>query len=313
MLAHTTTGRWRVGLALALVATLMWGLLPVALKGLLRTLDPTTATWVRFAAAALVLAPFVLLRGGVHPRGGAGRGFLLLLFVATGGLCANYIFYVLGLQHLTPAAAQVVIQLAPMFLLLGSLVVFREPFAPFQWAGVGAFTAGLALFFNRRIEELLVSPGDYALGVALVAIAGLLWAVYSLAQKQLLQSLSSVRVMFLIYVAGTAAFLPFSRPLAILDLDAVGLLLLAFCALNTLVAYGAFSEALEHWDASRVAASLTTVPLVTLVVVEIVDAASPGVLPVEPLNALSVAGALLVVAGSMAASLWRPRARPPAA
>ena len=58
-----------------------------------------------------------------------------LLIVATLGLAANYIGFLLGLDHTSPANAQVLIQLGPLLLALGGLVVFRERFAPAQWLG----------------------------------------------------------------------------------------------------------------------------------------------------------------------------------
>ena len=56
----------------------------------------------------------------------------------------------------------------------------------------------------------------------------------------------------------------------LLKLDAIGLWLLAYCALNTLVAYGAFAEALAHWEASRVSTILATTPLLSLGVIALV-------------------------------------------
>jgi len=303
---HQTTGRWRTGLALTLVATLMWGLLPLAMKGLLKSLDPVTITWFRFSVSGAVLAAVLLPRTGFRPRVRPGKLGILLLLTASLFLCGNYVLYVFGLEFLTPSAAQVVIQLAPLFLLLGGILVYRERFSLPQWMGVALFTLGLALFFNQRVGDLLFRFGEYALGVLLVGAAGLVWAVYALAQKQLLSTWTSGQVMLWIYLAGCLLLLPFSFPGRVPELGITAVLLLAFCSLNTLVAYGAFSEALNHWEASRVSAVLTTVPVVTLSSAEVVARVFPGFLPLEPLNALSVIGALLVVGGSMLTSLWRP-------
>ena len=122
---HTTTGNWRLGLAMALATTFMWGVLPVALAGLMAALDPVTVTFLRFGLAAIALAPWLAWKGRL-PRLSSLRS--RRLWLAGLLLCGNYICYIVGLKMTTPEAAQVMIQLAPMLLLLSGVVVFREQF-----------------------------------------------------------------------------------------------------------------------------------------------------------------------------------------
>jgi drug/metabolite transporter (DMT)-like permease len=79
--------------------------------------------------------------------------------------------------------------------------------------------------------------------------------------------------------------------------------LLLFGIFNTLGAYGCFAEALAHWDASRVSATLTVTPVVTIAAVMSILAIWPSADVGEPLDTLALAGAALVVGGSMAAAL----------
>jgi drug/metabolite transporter (DMT)-like permease len=81
--------------------------------------------------------------------------------------------------------------------------------------------------------------------------------------------------------------------------------LLIFCGLNTLIAYGTFSESLNHIEASRVSTVLATIPLMTLGMMKGVEEFAPGFLDPEPLNSVAVIGAVLVVVGSMLSSLSR--------
>ena len=55
MRMHTTTGRWRLGLALTLITALSWGVLPIALKIMLTIMDAVTVTWYRFLIASVLL------------------------------------------------------------------------------------------------------------------------------------------------------------------------------------------------------------------------------------------------------------------
>jgi drug/metabolite transporter (DMT)-like permease len=61
---HRTTGRWRLGVGLALVTSTIWGLLALALKVLVTTMDPFTVTWCRFLGAGRLM----LVAGRHGPR-----------------------------------------------------------------------------------------------------------------------------------------------------------------------------------------------------------------------------------------------------
>ena len=80
----------------------------------------------------------------------------------------------------------------------------------------------------------------------------------------LLLYLPSQFVLMGIYLASAVLMLPAASPGAIPALGATELGLLAFLAVNTLVAYGAFAEALNHWESSKVSAVLALQPLTTL-------------------------------------------------
>jgi drug/metabolite transporter (DMT)-like permease len=302
---HTTTGRWRLGVSLALFTALMWSVAPIALKVVLKGMDPYTISWYRFLISAVALCIYVPLKHG-RPNLKALRGYtVLLLLVAVAGLCGNYALFTVGLDHLPPSAAIVVIQTAAMFLLLGGVVVFKEKYSGRQLIGLMMLIAGLTMFFNQRLFELFTSLGQYTVGVLLILGAALTWSIYALAQKQLLKDLSSETIMLVVYLGCSVLFMPAAEPGALFRLDWIQLILLIFCGLNTVFAYGAFSEALDHLEASRVSAVLATIPIIAIVCIKLLTALFPGFIETEELNLISVAGALLVVAGSMISSLSR--------
>ncbi|NNL65802.1 MAG: DMT family transporter [Myxococcales bacterium] len=298
---HRSSGRSGLGFGLACATMVSWGILPVALTGILAHLDALTITGVRFLVSAGVLA-VALGVGRSRPRlGGLGRGSLGLLLVATLFLAANYLSYILGLHYTTPADAQVLIQVAPLLLALAGVWVFGEPFSRLQWIGFAALVAGIGIFSVGRLSTAL---GDrHLLGNGMIALAAVTWAIYGIAQKQLLRVLPSPHIMWFIYVGCALLFLPLSDLSGLAALDAVGWALLLFCALNTVVAYGAFAEALQHWEASRVSAVLALVPLATLGVQRVCVVVWPSFDPGPPLDATAILGAGTVVAGSLLTSL----------
>jgi drug/metabolite transporter (DMT)-like permease len=300
---HRTSGRRGLGFALAFLTMSLWGALPLALKGVLRQMDPATITWYRFAVSALLLLALLAWRGQLPPLRALGRSVWGLLGVATVFLAANYYGYIVGLDFTTAADAQVLLQLAPLLLALGGLVVFGERFTRLQWLGFVVLVAGLGLFFAAQLSALVGGSERYLSGAAIMVFAAVTWAVYGLAQKQLLRSLSSQGVMLCIYAGCVLLFLPPSAPRTLAALDATGLALLGFCAVNTALAYGAFAESLQHWEASRVSAVLALTPLATLAFSEIADAWWPALHDGGALPPTSVLGAVVVVAGSLVTSL----------
>ncbi|MBD3289058.1 EamA family transporter [candidate division KSB1 bacterium] len=304
---HTTSGRWKLGFALAFSAAVLWGLLPIALKGLLNEMDPVTITWYRFLLAALVLAAFVFRKNGVLDFGKFRGTVLILLLVAGLSLYGNYILFLFGLNYLTPGVSQIVIQLAPVFMLLGGLIIFGERFSATQWIGLAILLSGMVLFFNERMAELISHFTGYTIGILLIITAAFIWSFYGLAQKQLLKTFPSEIIMLFIYFSGIFVLLPGSKPGQLSQLDATQIGLLIFCGLNTLLAYGSFAEALDHWEASRISAVLATTPIITIIAVKIGAAIFPSLIQPEHLNMWSIIGALMVVGGSMISALYQHR------
>lgn len=309
MALHQASGRWRLGLFLALVTAACWASLPLALKITLEQLDAITLTWFRFLVAALVMFVWLKWRGGLSVfKSLDGRRWWHLSAAAL-LLIGNYVFYLLGVQYTTPANAQLLIQLAPLLMALGGIFIFRELYQFGQWCGLAIIACGLVLFFGDQLKGSAQGTQVYLMGSAAVVLAAVVWAGYALIQKQLLLRLSSQTILFFIYAVASLLLLPFSHPQKLLMLDSTHAWALAYCAINTLIAYGAFAEALVHWQASRVSAILAITPLLCLACVAIVHAISPMTIASEHVTTFGYAGAVLVVIGSSLSSLLGQKKR----
>ncbi|WP_193161351.1 DMT family transporter [Microbulbifer hainanensis] len=299
---------WKVGLPLALITAFMWALLPIALKGLLDTITATTATWYRFVGAAVLAGGYYGWSRRLNLRQLFERALLPFTLCAVAGLLTNYLTYATGLHHITAGAAQIVIQLAPLMLLISSVLWLGEHFSPRQWLGVVMVATGLPLFFNQRLPDLISgADGEYLLGLGYIVIAAIGWAVYGFFQKKILSRATPQDLLVLIYLVGTLCFLPMAEPLSVAGLDWLGWALLLFLTANTLIAYGAFTKALAAWEASRVSATLALVPLLTLAISALIGIFWPDYIEVEPLNWISWLGAAAVVCGSLFAAIGKGR------
>ncbi|WP_416674300.1 DMT family transporter [Egbenema bharatensis] len=302
---HQSSGQWRLGLSLALSTAVLWGVLPIALKVALQAADVYTVTWFRFLMSFGLLTLWLGRQKQLPSLGKLQTSRLSLLFIATGSLAANYLLYLKGLYATSPSNAQVIIQLAPVLLGLGGLFIFKERYALRQWAGLGILVFGMTLFFRDQLQLLAVASGQYLLGSFWIVLAAAIWAVYALAQKQLLDQLSSPVIMWLIYGGSALLFTPMASPQALLTLTPLQWGMLLFSGFNTLLAYGAFAESLDHWEASRVSAVLALTPVITLTSVFAVSALLPNLLEPDPMTALGVMGAIAVVVGSVCIALGR--------
>ncbi|WP_122517258.1 DMT family transporter [Pseudomonas viridiflava] len=300
---HISSGRWVYGLCLALLTALLWGILPVKLKQVLQAMDPVTVTWFRLLVSGSLLFVWLASVKRLPSFKLLGRKGKALVVLAVLGLVGNYMLYLVGLRMLSPGTTQLLIQIGPILLLISSIFLFKERFSLGQGIGLAILLIGFGLFFNQRLVELHTSLGDYTLGVLIVIMASVVWTFYGLSQKQLLTVWNSLQVMMVIYLFCALLITPWAHPAQALQLSPLQGWLLLACCLNTLVAYGAFAEALAHWEASRVSATLALTPLITLASVAIAAWLWPTYVQAEEINALGYGGALLVVLGSALTAL----------
>lgn len=297
----------RKALLLCLMAILAWGSLPLALKICLKAVDPITVTLVRFAVAGCIT--LIWQRRRISSGFLSLRGHLRLLLVGGFALSANHLLYVWGLRFSTAGNAQLFIQLAPLLFGLVSVLLFKESFSQKRGGGVVLLVVGLGLYFLENLQLLAANVEDYLLGCLLLVLAAVTWVVYACCQKVLNPKLGPATVTAFFYVLATLSLAPLSNPSSIRGLDTIGMVALLYCGINTLVAYGAFAAAIDCWDSSRVSATLSLVPICTMVLVEVFSRLTPAYVAAEQTSALALFGALLVVFGSALAALGEPSPR----
>ena len=292
-----------MGFSLSLTAAAMWGVLPIALKELLLGMNAQTIVWYRFLVAGLILFFWLYLKKDLPNIFSANKLIQIVLVIATLGLCSNYYLFSDSLNYVNGETSEAVIQLTTLFLILGGVVFYKEPFLAIQKFGTFLIVCGLLLFFHDRLSEFSNFQSNQTIGVFIVFLAAITWTVYSLLQKKLLEKFSSPQILFLIYIFSALILLPFISAPSLLDLTIFELGLLGFCCMNTLIAYGCFTEALNRWDASKVSAVLALAPLFTIGCLRLIVYVNPAYTFTDRLSALSIIGALLLVVGSVLTAL----------
>ena len=172
-------------------------------------------------------------------------------------------------------------------------------------SGIDILFAGMALFFNQRYEELFSGMDSrYAQGLLTIAFSSFLWSTFSLTQKQLLSYASGRALLTVCYGTGIAVLLPFIDLNGLTHFPLSHYVLFVASVALTLCSYLTFAEALRHLEASRTGVVVALTPLLTVAMAAVAALFTDRV-ETEPINALALLGALLVVAGSTATSLGR--------
>jgi|TARA_R110000764_G_scaffold39431_1_gene88058 drug/metabolite transporter (DMT)-like permease len=292
------------GLTLAMITAIMWGILPLALKSVLLLMDAYTITWYRFVFAAFFVTLLLCAKNKIPSSALKSVSRMKRLLFAAILLSLNYILYLISLHYIPAETAQMLIQMAPFFMLLGSVVVLKEHFSRGQMVGSLVLISGLVLFFNQQfINHTGLDNSDFLFGFMIMFGAAVTWAAYAIIQKQMLGYYSSNQIMWCIYLLSSVFFLPLASPSQITSLDNTALLLLLFCCANTLIAYGTFAKSLEYLPTAKVSATLAITPLLTVVFATIAEQVWPNTFQAQHLNILAYVGAGLVVCGSMLTAL----------
>jgi len=195
-------------LGLLALANLFWAGNWVIGRVLRDAFDPVTLNFLRWAGAALVLAPFALpevlaARGAL--RRSAGALFLLAL---TGVAVFQSLVY-LGLRSTTTINAVLFNSTGPIFVLLCSWAIEREHGTRRQVAGMLISLAGILVIMSRGDLGSLLAL-DLQAGDAWILLAMSIWGVYSVLLKRRPPGLGGVAFLFVISVAGALMLAPFA-------------------------------------------------------------------------------------------------------
>jgi drug/metabolite transporter (DMT)-like permease len=276
------------GLLLATVASVTWGTVPVAGTIALGGITAPLLCTIRLLVATAFLA-LVLTRRGVRPFRRPPR----LVYLAALGLGGNYLFYMWGLERAGAAASQVLIQTAPLFLIVLGVAWLKERLAVRQIVGGVIALAGV---FLVSWDDAAAMP-HRGLGVLLILAASFTWGVYGAAHRKIGGDHASGPTMMWIFLLAALVTVPFAFTEVLRRPDAVHLGAIAYLCLNTIVAYWSFAESVRHIKASVAAVILTLGPVVTFGLLLVTNRLEQGYIPYEPLTALKVGGAALVIGG----------------
>jgi drug/metabolite transporter (DMT)-like permease len=276
----------------ALAAVVLWGISFVATRAALREISPVTLVFTRFAlGTALLFALLAVRRRLTAPPRSAWPALVSMGFI---GVFVHQMLQAHGLELTTAVHAGWLIGLIPIWAALLAAAFLRERFGVRKIAGLLLGFLGAALVVTRGDPSAGLLSLPSARGDLLILASTLNWAIYSVVGRGTLARLGSARATAFAMLAGWLMLLPFFvfragwNEYPALSASGWGAVLFLGIGCSGL-GYLFWYAALERLETSRVASFLYLEPLVTL-------AAAVALLG-EPVQATTVAGGVLVLAG----------------
>jgi len=285
------------GILYAAITASLWGFLAIALKIAVQDLSPVTVVWFRFATAFIILALATLIFS--KKDFSIFRKPPLLLFAAGIFLGLNYLGFISGIGHVSPASAQVFIQIGPVSFALSGILIFREKVNWKHLVGFILVICGILLFYSEQLSMSGSGGRDFTLGMIMILSGGVSWAVFASLQKKLVRTYNTNQLNLFIYGLCAVLLLPFASFGNFPHLQINDWLLLFYLGLNTVLAYGSLALAIKLTEANRVSVIITLNPILTFVTMVILAKMKVPWIEPEQFTFYSIAGALTVLTGAI--------------
>jgi drug/metabolite transporter (DMT)-like permease len=253
------------GIYLKLLATaLFWGGTFVAGRDLAQHMGPFCASFLRFAAASVLLLALVYRYEGGLPRLGRGQWLLVGLLGATGVFAYNAFFF-MGLKIVPAGRAAVVVALNPVFIALGGALFFQERLRGLRLAGVLLSVAGAVTTITHGAPWTLLSQGVGWGDLLILGCVGS-WASYTLLGRSSMRALSPHAAVTYSCLAGVAMLLPPALaeglPAQFLSYPAVAWLDVVYLgACGTVLGFTWYYEGVKALGPGRASVFINFVPL----------------------------------------------------
>ena len=275
------------------LTAVLWGGTFVAGRIVAQEVEPAAGSFLRFAVASLLLVAIIWQVEGRLPIPSRKQMIPLLLLGMT-GVAAYNIFFFLGLKIIPASRASLIVATNPVFIALGSALLFKDHLTSKRIAGIALCLTGAVIVISRGDIMALLSQG---VGTGETFILGCIvsWVSYSLIGRGVLKEISPLVAVAYACLIGTIilavpAVLEGMIPaLTGYSLTSwLGILFLGI--LGTVVAFIWYYEGIKALGPTRAAVFINFVPVSgVLLGWLILD---------ETINISLVLGALLVIGGA---------------
>jgi drug/metabolite transporter (DMT)-like permease len=281
------------GLTYVAVTALLWGFLPILMKVALQEFSEGSIVWFRFTFAFAVLFLILKFQKG-QPESiilsPPGFGVLAGIFLA-----ANYFYFLKGVETGTPSNAGILIQIAPVMLVILGVVVFKERFHWKQGVGLVVAVVGYVLFYRDQSQQW--GSDAYTETSIYMVAAAVLWVGYMVCQKKLSVSYKAQTLNLLVYGTAALVLIPTAVWSDFNNTHIGSWVLMVFLGVNTLLAYGCLAEAVNYIPLWLISVVITLNPFITLIAMQVLSVMAPGWVEPEVIGLWGYIGASIAISG----------------
>jgi len=246
----------------------------------------TVTAAYRMSISALALLPFYIKQG--PSRKPSGMGWILLVAAAGVFVAGDHGFLNTAVGLTRIANTTLLNNMAPLWVALFALLVWKENLNRTFWLGLLAALAGAVIILGT---DIILHP-QFGLGDALALISSLFYAAYFLITQRSRESISTLRYLFFVNITSAVVLIAFNfisgTPLTGYPLRTY-LIFAAIGLFSHTIGYFSITYALGHLPASIVAPTM----IAQLVLTSLLAIPLAG----EPLALTQVMGGLAVILG----------------
>ena len=277
-----------------LVACVLWAVSFVATKVALDAAPPLVVVTLRLLISALCFLPWIVATGGTKGLGGV-RSLLRLFVLSLFGTSLHYGLQTVGLQFTTASNASLYTTTGPITILLLSALFLGERITMRKALGVVLAVAGVLVVMGP--ETLFAFDlGGHLKGDLLVLASLVMWGLFTVYGKKMIDELGALRVTAWVTVIGAATMIPVgwnearATGFILADMTVEAWLAIAFLGVAcSFLATLLYFVALGLSESQKVGVYLYTIPPMTAVVAALYLG--------ETITANLMIGAVLVIGG----------------
>lgn len=249
-----------VSILSVLGALILWGSSFVAIKFAYTTYPPLTLAVARFVVASLILGALTLL-----PQNRVRLQKKDIFTVAICGLTGIMLYAVLqniAMQWTSASSATLIIASYPIITLLMESLIYKKKLSAIKIVAILIAIVGVVILSYVKSESRV--EGEL-LGIILLIIAGVAWAVYNFMMKRVVNHYPPITLLFYTTLFGTI----FLLPLALLERAqwqqptllsfSMMMFLGVFCSV---IAYLLYNRGLKTMAPSTITSMLNLMPII---------------------------------------------------
>lgn len=197
-----------LGIALAVLATILWSGNFIISRGVTKQIGPVSLAFYRWLTATLIIAPFAWQKCKAEKKIIVQNIRYLGWVALTGIALFNTFIYIAG--HSTTAINMALIGTtsSPIFATVMAVIFLKEKLSPFRITGIVICIIGILVLISKGSIQALASF-HFSTGDLWVLTGAFAFAVYNILVRKKPQTISSLNFLFVIFAAGTMMLFPF--------------------------------------------------------------------------------------------------------